>query len=1191
MAIIPLRAYNREIEGMIDNRQLDEAVAHCRHILATYPKYIASYRLLGKALLEQQRISDATDVFQRILSSVPDDFIANVGMSIIREDENNLDSAIWHMELAYEAQPANAAIQDELRRLYGRRDGMQPPKVRLTRAALARMHAKGGLYDQAIAELRTAIAEDPNRPDLQLLLAEMFFQAGQRVEAVETCANIIKKIPFCLEANQILAVCLPQAEGSETARNYRQVVISIDPYYAFADLDALSSDQVPDNAVNIERLEYKSGIQAAETPPQPNWAASLGISIEKTADENIPDWLKSAEASAPGPSVESAPSSVSPFIWNTQEVKKDFADTSRPEAEIPEWMKDAGWQPASGEAPQPAEETKPEEPAPETPLDQPLEEAEIPEWLRGIAPEGVLGEEKQAEAPAESTLSTPWLEQQEPGPTDSIIHWLEDNKPEKPKSRPAREEAAAELSEDDVPDWLKDLEPSQPASVPPVEPAAPTPAFTIEPSAFIEETQPPEAPPTPVEPSEGSAEQGVEPPLEIKPAETEGAAAEAPAEVESTEAAEEEIPDWLKQLAGEQSLAEEEIPGQEVQPAETILAQPTEPVAEIPTAAEETAGVEFPIAGETPVAEESAPAEALPVAEIPEGVEEFPAPEAAALSEQPPAIEEPVISTELQELEALTSTEELPAEQATALPEQPPAIEEPVISAELQELEAPPSTEELPIEQASALSEQPSAVEEPVVSAELQEVEALEPTEELPAEQVTVMPEQPPMVEPSGVEEQALVEEGTPATQPLPAVETPAQAEEVLAEAAAQGEETPPLEQPEIAEQPPMAEAASMPEEITTGELPEEEQAAGLELPTSPPEEEKPEALAWLEDLAAEQSAKEESIPTPAEGGEISPPEWVKLEAEPPLDELVEPESVAPEAKPLPAEEIPDWIKGLGEEPETQPTPEEPTIPTVPEIEGAPPEELPAWLRELEEPESEKTEAAAESESLEWKTDEMPDWLKEIAETEASGQAVAPPEAQPVEERTPSELPTTVEAAIEEAAIEKEAAPSVTEPATQWSEEITPPAGIKREALEETPLEVGLQVSAIEEAEPPAPTIPEEAAPPVSEEKITPPVEFPAEQPDVSLDTFQAISQANQTTLSNARNALNLGEPSQAVPFYNDLIKQNYHLDEIIQDLHDALYRFPVDVDLWVTLGDVHFRLDDLPEALAAYTKAEELVR
>src|SRR4030042_876825 len=107
-------------------------------------------------------------------------------MSIIREDESNLDAAIWHMERAFEAQPANVAIQDELRRLYGRRDGLEPPKVRLTRAALARMYAKGHLYQQAIGELRAALAEDPQRTDLQVLLAQMYFAADLKVDAVNT---------------------------------------------------------------------------------------------------------------------------------------------------------------------------------------------------------------------------------------------------------------------------------------------------------------------------------------------------------------------------------------------------------------------------------------------------------------------------------------------------------------------------------------------------------------------------------------------------------------------------------------------------------------------------------------------------------------------------------------------------------------------------------------------------------------------------------------------------------------------------------------------------------------------------------------------------------------------------------------------------------------------------------------------
>ena len=52
MAKVSLRAYNHEIESMIDHGQLDQAVAHCRHILKTFPKHLETYRLLGKAFLE-----------------------------------------------------------------------------------------------------------------------------------------------------------------------------------------------------------------------------------------------------------------------------------------------------------------------------------------------------------------------------------------------------------------------------------------------------------------------------------------------------------------------------------------------------------------------------------------------------------------------------------------------------------------------------------------------------------------------------------------------------------------------------------------------------------------------------------------------------------------------------------------------------------------------------------------------------------------------------------------------------------------------------------------------------------------------------------------------------------------------------------------------------------------------------------
>ncbi len=205
MAEIALRAYVKEIDDLVEREQLDEAIAHSRHVLETYPKHLDTYRLLGKAYLEAKRYGDAADLFQRVLSAIPDDFVAHIGMSIVREDEGNLDASIWHMERAFETNPANPAIQQELRRLIGKRDGLEPHKVRLTRGALARMYAHGELYPQAIAELRSALQEDPDRPDLQVLLANLYWRTDQKEQAAEVGQQILEKLPYCRDANRIAA--------------------------------------------------------------------------------------------------------------------------------------------------------------------------------------------------------------------------------------------------------------------------------------------------------------------------------------------------------------------------------------------------------------------------------------------------------------------------------------------------------------------------------------------------------------------------------------------------------------------------------------------------------------------------------------------------------------------------------------------------------------------------------------------------------------------------------------------------------------------------------------------------------------------------------------------------------------------------------------------------------------------------
>src|SRR5512147_2795829 len=193
MSKVALRLYNREIETLIDQGHIDEAIAHCQHILKTYPKHLETYRLLGKAFLESKRYDEAVAIFERVLSVAPEDFVSHVGMSIIADDKGRLDDAIWHMERAFEVQPSNAAIQGELQRLFGRRDGVEPPKIRLTRGALAHMYVQGELFNQAISEIRAVLNGDPKRTDMQTLLARAYFRNGQKTEAADICNPLLMK--------------------------------------------------------------------------------------------------------------------------------------------------------------------------------------------------------------------------------------------------------------------------------------------------------------------------------------------------------------------------------------------------------------------------------------------------------------------------------------------------------------------------------------------------------------------------------------------------------------------------------------------------------------------------------------------------------------------------------------------------------------------------------------------------------------------------------------------------------------------------------------------------------------------------------------------------------------------------------------------------------------------------------------
>jgi len=255
---------------------------------------------------------------------------------------------------------------NEVKRLYGRRDGVEPPKVHLTRGALVRMYARTKLIPQAIAEARAALEEDPNRIDLQLILARMYHLSGQNVEASEICTKILSRLPYCLEANWILMDILRKTSRSEEAKNLIERVNALDPYNAFISQNTPTSDLVPDDAIMLEHLE--------------NARAAAGQVFTSAGEFNTPesevDWLKS----------------FSPEQNTENQTSKE------PKTEIPEWMQSAGWTPADTTTPEPPPLPITETPEAET--DGQALPAEIPDWLKDL--QGPAAEEPTQKEPREA---------------------------------------------------------------------------------------------------------------------------------------------------------------------------------------------------------------------------------------------------------------------------------------------------------------------------------------------------------------------------------------------------------------------------------------------------------------------------------------------------------------------------------------------------------------------------------------------------------------------------------------------------------------------------------------------------------------------------------------------------------------------------------------------------------------------
>ncbi len=252
MTNISLRTYQRKIEHLIEDKSIGQALFHCHELLLLYPKNYHIYQLASRALLDFGNLPAADIGFDILLQIEPDDFVAHIGKSMIAESKGLLEKSISHIKHAFEIQPANEGLQEEIRRLLEKKDSISPNKVILTRGALIKMYMRGKLYDQAIGEIMIGLDESPNRVDYKLSLAESLMETGKTIQAVEISLEIIKRLPYCLRSNEMLHKAFKDKTQEQGNDVYLYKLTELDPFYAYMLPTTPSVLDVPDIAVTIE---------------------------------------------------------------------------------------------------------------------------------------------------------------------------------------------------------------------------------------------------------------------------------------------------------------------------------------------------------------------------------------------------------------------------------------------------------------------------------------------------------------------------------------------------------------------------------------------------------------------------------------------------------------------------------------------------------------------------------------------------------------------------------------------------------------------------------------------------------------------------------------------------------------------------------------------------------------------------
>jgi len=429
MAMVSLESCYERARQSMSQGEYDRAEGICRHVLQYYPQDLGAFQLLGQINLERKESRVARDHFRRVLEIDPENISAHWGMGIAYQHEGNTEQTIAEFEQALEIKPDLSDLRAQLLRLYTETYGADQAQLRLSRAGLGRLYAKGDMLDKAITEFREVLKQDPQRADVQVSLIEVLWQQGDLEQAARVCEEVLQRLPDALKANLILGYAHLVAGRREAAEELWRKAAACDPNNTMARvLFESAQTKIPDGMIaygaaalpDFDEAGWQAALAAAAQPPAPVEEPEPALPVptpepEPVAAEQPPaepsgiSWLDSlatGEGEVTEEDAELVPG-VAPFdladIDLLGEIEEPAIEPPAFEAEpIPAVLEE--------EAAEVAPFTLEEEPTPTA-----LEEEPAPAALEEVTASFTLEEEELAPAAFEEELAPAVFELEEAG--------------------------------------------------------------------------------------------------------------------------------------------------------------------------------------------------------------------------------------------------------------------------------------------------------------------------------------------------------------------------------------------------------------------------------------------------------------------------------------------------------------------------------------------------------------------------------------------------------------------------------------------------------------------------------------------------------------------------------------------------------------------------------------------------------